>query len=108
MKGQAMELNVKALAAAAAIIWGAAVLLVGAADIAWPGYGRAFLSLLGGIYPGYAASGSLGDLLVGTLYGLADGAVCGLVFGWLYNRLSAWRNETAPVRQADRQTPVEP
>jgi len=39
---------------------------------------------------------------------LVDGAIFGLVFGWLYNRLAVGRGETAPVRKTERQTPVEP
>jgi hypothetical protein len=37
------------------------------------------------IYPGYHATRSIGDVVVGTLYALFDGAVCGLFFGWIYN-----------------------
>jgi len=103
-----MKLNVKALAVAAAVVWGAVVLLTAAANLARPEYGRAFLALLSSIYPGYHASGTAADVMVGTLYGLADGAIFGLVFGWLYNRLAVGRGETAPVRKTERQTPVEP
>jgi hypothetical protein len=45
----------------------------------------AFLKLIASVYPGYHASSSIGDLIVGTLYAFVDGAICGLVFGWLYN-----------------------
>jgi hypothetical protein len=68
-----MKLNVKALALTAGIVWALAVLLVGAANLLWSGYGGAFLQLMASVYPGYHATGSV------------DGAVCGLVFGWLYN-----------------------
>jgi len=37
-----------------------------------------------------------------------DGAVFGLLFGWLYNVFSAGRDEKAPVQKPDLQTPVEP
>jgi hypothetical protein len=80
-----MKLNVKALASTAGILWALALLLVGAANLVWSGYGVAFLRLMASVYPGYHAAGSVGDLIVGTLYALVDGAVCGLVFGWLYN-----------------------
>ncbi len=80
-----MKLNVKALAATAGILWALALLLVGAANLVWSGYGVAFLRLMASVYPGYHAAGSVGDLIVGTLYALVDGAICGLVFGWLYN-----------------------
>lgn len=80
-----MKLNLKALALAAAIIWGAAIFLAGLGNLIWPGYGQALLQIAASIYPGYAASGGFGDVLIGTLYALLDGAIGGLVFGWLYN-----------------------
>jgi hypothetical protein len=80
-----MKLNVKALALTVGILWALAVLVVGAANLIWSGYGGAFLQLIASIYPGYHAAGSPGDLIVGTLYALLDGAIGGLVFGWLYN-----------------------
>jgi hypothetical protein len=80
-----MKLNIKALALTAGILWALALLLVGAANLIWSGYGVAFIQLMASIYPGYHAAGSIGDLIVGTLYALVDGAICGLVFAWLYN-----------------------
>jgi hypothetical protein len=80
-----MKLNSKALALTAGILWALVLLLVGAANLIWSGYGVGFLRLMASIYPGYHAAGSVGDLIVGVLYALVDGAVCGLVFGWLYN-----------------------
>jgi hypothetical protein len=80
-----MKLNVKALALTVGILWALAVLVVGAANLIWSGYGGAFLQLIASIYPGYHAAGSPGDLIVGTLYALVDGAIGGLVFGWVYN-----------------------
>ncbi|NIN00933.1 MAG: hypothetical protein GTO24_23465 [candidate division Zixibacteria bacterium] len=80
-----MKLNLKALVLTAGILWALAVLLVGILNLISPGYGVAFLKLIASIYPGYHATGSFGDLIVGTLYALVDGAICGLVFGWLYN-----------------------
>ena len=82
-----MKLNLKALAASLAILWGGCVFLVGLANLIWPGYAAGFLNLLASIYPGYHASRTLGDLIVGTLYAILDGAVGGLIFGWLYNYL---------------------
>lgn len=80
-----MKLNIKALVFASGIIWGAALLLTGLLNLIWSGYASTFLQVFASIYPGYDASGSAGDLLVGTLYGLVDGATFGLFFGWLYN-----------------------
>ncbi|NIQ37065.1 MAG: hypothetical protein GTN81_00515 [Proteobacteria bacterium] len=80
-----MKLNVKALAFAAGILWGLAVLLVGLANLIWSGYGGGFLQIVASIYPGYQATPSIGEVIVGTLYALVDGGICGLVFAWLYN-----------------------
>ncbi|MFQ6079201.1 MAG: hypothetical protein ACE5NJ_08725 [Thermodesulfobacteriota bacterium] len=80
-----MKLNLKALVMTAGILWALAVFLVGLLNLIWSGYGVAFLQLIASIYPGYHATGSAGDLIVGALYALVDGAICGLVFGLLYN-----------------------
>jgi hypothetical protein len=76
----------KALAFVAAVIWRVlAVLLTGLANLTWPTYGREFLQVMASVYPGYRAARSVGQVLVGTLYGLADGTVCANVPDWLYN-----------------------
>jgi hypothetical protein len=80
-----MKLNLKAMTFAFAILWAGVVLLVGLANLIWPGYGNAFLVMLASIYPGYAASGLFGDVIVGSFYALVDGAILGFIFGWLYN-----------------------
>ncbi|MEZ4413965.1 MAG: hypothetical protein R2910_13330 [Gemmatimonadales bacterium] len=79
-----MRLDLKALAIAGGLLWGGAVLLVGAAHLVWPGYGGAFLDVVSSIYPGYEVGG-FGSVIVGALYGLVDGAVAGLILAWLYN-----------------------
>ena len=84
-----MKLNLKALSFAFAIVWAGAVLITGAANSIWPAYGKAYLMMLASIYPGFAASGSLGDVIVGSLYALVDAAVVGFIFGWLYNLIVA-------------------
>jgi len=81
-----MKLDIKALALAAGLLWGGAVLLVSLGNILWPPYGGAFLNFAASIYPGYNPTGNLGSAIVGTLYGLVDGAIGGAIFAWLYNR----------------------
>jgi hypothetical protein len=106
-----MRLNVKAMAVAIGILWGAVVLLTALVNMSRPEYGRAFLQILVSIYPGYRAAGAVGDLAVGVLYALLDGAVFGVALAWLYNRLLG---ESAAVggevkREAGvRYPPVEP
>ena len=53
MNGDGIRFNIAALALAAGLFWGAAILIVSAANLLWPGYGRLFLDLAGSIYPGY-------------------------------------------------------
>ena len=84
-----MKLNVRALAFVAALVWGIAMLLTGLANLIFPSYGWDFLQVMASVYPGYNATRSFGQVIVGTLYGFVDGAVCGAVFGWLYNRIVA-------------------
>ena len=80
-----MKLSIKAVSLTVAIFWGGSILLVGLANLIWPGYGVAFLEVVASIYPGYHASPSLGGVIVGTLYGLVDGFIGGLIVAWLYN-----------------------
>ncbi len=82
-----MRLNVPAFAVAIALVWAGAIFLVGAANLIWPPYGQAFLVLAASIYPGYHADLTFGSVIIGTLYGLVDAGIGGLVFGWLYNFL---------------------
>ena len=82
-----MKLDLKALGITIGLMWSGAVLIVGLANLIWPTYGTSFLQVTASIYPGYHASGSLGDMVAGTLYALVDGAVGGLILAWLYNCL---------------------
>ncbi len=85
-----MRLNVKAMAILVALFWGILVMfLVGMGNLIWPGYGQAFLDLMASLYPGYKATASFGQVIVGTFYGMLDGAICGALFAWLYNRVAA-------------------
>jgi hypothetical protein len=91
-----MKLNVKAMAGSLALIMGVLLMfLVGLGNLLRPGYGQEFLDLMASVYPGYKATASFGQVIVGTLYGLVDGAVCGVVLAWLYNRFAAADSKTA-------------
>jgi hypothetical protein len=63
------------------------MLVLGIANLIWPGYAVGFLELMASIYPGYEPAG-FGSVIVGTLYGLVDGWIGGLIFAWLYNRFA--------------------
>ena len=84
-----MKLDVKATALTIGLLWGAAMFLTGTANLVWAGYGKDFLGVMASVYPGYDATASFGQVMVGTLYGLLDGAAGGAVIAWLYNRLAA-------------------
>ncbi len=80
-----MRLSVKALTITSAVFWGGCILLLGLVNLAVPSYGASFLHGISSVYPGFHASHTVVDVLVGTGYGLVDGALAGLFFGWLYN-----------------------
>ena len=80
-----MKLSVKALTIAGGIIWALAILIVGILNIIFTEYGGEFLKLMASVYPGYKASGTIIDVIVGTLYALLDGAICGFIVALLYN-----------------------
>ena len=56
--------------------------------MAAPNYGVDFLKTMSSVYPGFHASRGILDLLVGTVYGILDGGIAGLLMGWIYNRLA--------------------
>lgn len=80
-----MQLSIRAITLAGAILWGGAILLVGLINLAAPGYGLNFLQMTSSVYPGFHASHTVGSVVIGTIDGLVDGAVAGLLFAWLYN-----------------------
>ncbi len=82
-----MRLDARSTALTAGILWGASILLIGVGSMLFSGYGGPVLEMVSSIYPGFHNTGGFGDLIVGTLYGLADGLIGGFVFAWLYNRL---------------------
>ena len=80
-----MRFNITALAIAAGVFCGAAILLVSLANLIWPGYGVALLDVAASVYPGYQPGTGIGSVIAGTLYAVVDGAVAGGIFAWLYN-----------------------
>jgi hypothetical protein len=84
-----MKLSLKALGLAGALLWGGAILLCGIANMIWPSYALEFLKAIASIYPGFHASGTFADVVVGTCYAGVDGGLGGMVLGWLYNLFAA-------------------
>lgn len=89
-----MRLSIRSLAITCAILWGGCVLLLAIANAIWSGYAVAFLQAVDSVYPGYRAGGGLGSVIVGTLYAIVDGAVAGILFGWIYNRFAGVDKDT--------------
>jgi hypothetical protein len=86
-----MRLSIKSLGIVSALLWGGAVFVCGVANLVSSAYGAEFLRVLSSIYPGFHASRTLADVLIGTGYALVDGGSAGLVFGWLYNWIAKRR-----------------
>lgn len=82
-----LKFDLKALALAWGILWGAAVLAVAVANLVSGSYGQQFLEMLASWYPGYHATHSIGGVVLVTVYAFFDGLIGGCIFGWLYNKL---------------------
>jgi ABC-type nitrate/sulfonate/bicarbonate transport system permease component len=61
------------------------MLLVGLVHMVTHSYGADFLRIMSSIYPGADTAPTLGRVLLGTVYGFADGAIAGFLFGLLYH-----------------------
>jgi hypothetical protein len=90
-----MNISVKALSLSVAVLWGGLMLLVGLVHLAAPAYGADFLRIMSSLYPGADTAPNFGRVLLGTLYGFVDGAVCGWVLGLLYHAFSPGREATS-------------
>jgi hypothetical protein len=88
-KGKTMRLSTKAMAIAGAVIWGGCgMFLTGLLNQLIPPFGGQFLQTMSSVYPGYHVTSGLAGVLIGTLYGIVDGAVGGFLFAWVYNRFA--------------------
>lgn len=77
-----MKLNATAFALAFGLIWGIGLFLMTWWIIVFEG-STGEPTMIGMVYRGYAIS-PVGSL-VGLVWGLFDGLICGAVFAWLYN-----------------------
>ena len=83
-----MRISLKANTLSSAILWGALMLIVGLVHMAAHSYGGNFLLAMSSVYPGADTAPTLSRVLLGTVYGFADGAIGGYLFGLLYRTLS--------------------
>jgi predicted DNA repair protein MutK len=82
------RLSLKAMAIAAGLLWGGAILCVGLINLADPSYGVNFMQLTSSVYPWFHTSRSVANVVIGTVDGLIDGAIAGLIFALLYNAVT--------------------
>lgn len=79
------KLNVKALGLTLGIVWGSGMLLLGLMSM-FLNWGMGVVNIIGSVYIGY--NSTFVGTFVGTIWGFCDGAVCGVLIAWLYNKLS--------------------
>jgi hypothetical protein len=91
-----MRLCAKSMAIAGGLLWGGAILTVGLINLFNPTYGVSFLEAMSSVYPWFHASRTFGDVVIGTIDGMADGAIAGLLFAWLYNLTAQQRSRMDP------------
>ncbi|MDH3291284.1 MAG: membrane-associated protein [Gemmatimonadota bacterium] len=90
-----MSLNIKALTIVGAVMLGGCCFLVGLTNLIWESYGAGFLDVVASLYPGYHGPTGFGSVIVVTLYGAVDGAVCGAIVGWVYNAVAGGGSRAA-------------
>ena len=98
-----MRLSVKALMFASGIGWALIVLFVGILNKIFEGYGAAYLQTLAAPFPWYTASGQIVDLIIGIVWALVVGGVCGIIFALLYN---AFVGKKAASKRATARRPA--
>ncbi|MGB8459919.1 MAG: hypothetical protein WCE50_19505 [Candidatus Acidiferrum sp.] len=88
-----MRLSLKGMAVAGGLLWGGAILFVELINLVRPTYGVSFLEVISSVYPFFHVSRSFAAVVIGTIDGLIDGAIAGLLFAWLYNLSAADRTK---------------
>jgi len=61
-----VKVSLKAIAIAAGVLWGCAILFLGLINLVSPSYGLSFLQAISSVYPGFHVSRTIGDVLTGT------------------------------------------
>jgi len=79
------KLDVKALGLTLGLVWGSGILILGIISM-FSTFGMDFVALMGSVYIGYNSTWE--GTLVGTIWGFCDGAVCGALIAWVYNKFS--------------------
>lgn len=82
------RLSMKVMAIVPALLWGGCMLFVGLINMGAPSYGGDFLRMMSSVYPGFHDTRTAAEVVIGTIYGLVDGAIAGVLFAWLYNLIA--------------------
>lgn len=82
------RLSERVMAVVTGLLWGGCMLFVGLVNLGEPSYGADFLRMMSSVYPGFHDTRTVTEVVVGTVYGLVDGAIAGCLFAWLYNRVA--------------------
>ena len=99
-----MKLSVKGLMFASGIGWALIALVMGVLNMIFEGYGESYLNALAAPFPWYEASGEIGDLIIGIVWTLVIGGICGVIFALLYNAFAG--KKAAPKRAAAKKRPA--
>ena len=81
-----MRLNVKAFALVCGLVWGLGLFLLTWWIIAFEG-ATGDATIIGRVYRGFNISPT--GSVIGLIWALADGAIGGAIFAWLYNLIAA-------------------
>lgn len=79
------KLDVKACGLALGILWAGGVIFMGLTAMVCS-WAQPFVDVLGVMYRGYSAS--VIGILIGAAWGFVDAGIGGVLFAWLYNKLS--------------------
>ena len=82
-----MQISVKAFALTAGVFLGGSTCFIACVNLANPSYGGEHLAAMSSLYPGFEHARTIQSVVIGTLYGLVDGAFAGFLFVWIYNAL---------------------
>jgi hypothetical protein len=70
VKEDQVKVSLKAIAIAAGVLWGGAILLLGLINLARPSFGLSFLQVISSVYPGFHVSRTIGDVRITPLRAL--------------------------------------
>lgn len=67
------------------LLWGLVMFTIGTANYLFPPYGEELLLAMDSVYPGSFADAGYWPVVAGTVFGLVDAFLAGVVTAWTYN-----------------------